>query len=58
MNNNINSLLFTSYILSSKNLLKEPPKDILLNMYIVYAAENTTEEQAKTPNTGNLSTIL
>ena len=26
--------------------MKEPPKDILLNIYIVYAAENTIEEQA------------
>jgi hypothetical protein len=50
-----NSRLLTSLILSSKNLVKDPPKAILLNIYIVYAAENTIEELAKTPNKGNLS---
>jgi hypothetical protein len=50
-----NSRLLTSLILASKNLLKDPPKAILLNIYIVYAAENTIEELAKTPNKGNLS---
>jgi len=53
-----NSRLLTSLILASKNLLKDPPKAILLNIYIVYAAENTIEELAKTPNKGNLSKTL
>ena len=44
-----NSRLFMSLILASKNLLNDPPKAILLNIYIVYAAENTIDELAKTP---------
>ena len=51
----LDQLLLTAY---SKNLLKDPPKAILLNIYIVYAAENTIEELAKTPNKGNLSKTL
>ena len=50
-----NSRLFTSLILASKNLLNDPPKAILLNIYIVYAADNTIDELAKTPSKGNLS---
>jgi hypothetical protein len=42
---------------SSKNLLKDPPKDILLYIYIVYAAENMIEELANIPNKGNLSNV-
>jgi len=44
-------------MLASKNLLKDPPKAILLNIYIVYAADNTIEELAKAPNKGNLSKV-
>jgi hypothetical protein len=51
----LDQLLLTAY---SKNLLKDPPKAILLNIYIVYAAEKTIEELAKTPNKGNLSKTL
>ena len=50
-----NSRLLISLILASKNLLNDPPKAILLNIYIVYAAEKTIDELAKTPNKGNLS---
>lgn len=50
-----NSRLFTSGIFASKNLLKDPPKAILLYIYIVYAAEKTIEELANTPSKGNLS---
>jgi hypothetical protein len=39
----------------SINLEYEPPKLILLNIYIVYAAENIIEDDANTPNTGILS---
>jgi hypothetical protein len=46
-----------SFILASKNLLKDPPKAILLNIYMVYAADNTIEELAKAPNKGNLSKV-
>jgi hypothetical protein len=35
VSNKKNSLLVTSLIFSTKNLLKEPPKDILLYIYIV-----------------------
>ena len=52
-----NSRLFTSFMLASKNLLKDPPKAIRLNIYIVYAADNTIEELAKAPNKGNLSKV-
>lgn len=52
-----NSRLFTSLILASKNLLKDPPKAILLNINIVYAAEKTIDELAKAPNKGNLSKV-
>ena len=51
----VNSLLVTSLKFSSKNLLKEPPKAILLNIYIVYAADRIIEELANTPSNGNLS---
>lgn len=49
------SRLFKSGILTLKNLENEPAKAILLNIYIVYAAEKTIEELAKTPKAGNLS---
>lgn len=42
-------------MLTLKNLENVPAKAILLNMYIVYAAENIIEELANTPNKGNLS---
>jgi hypothetical protein len=42
---------------SSKNLLKDPPNDILLYIYIVYAAENIIEELENIPNKGNLSNV-
>src|ERR1041384_5501400 len=44
-------------MLASKNLLNDPPKAILLNIYIVYAADNTIELLAKAPNKGNLSNV-
>ena len=44
-----------SGILTKKNLEYDPVNAILLNIYIVYAAENIIEELAKTPNKGNLS---
>ena len=50
-----NSRLFTSGMLTKKNLENAPAKAILLNMYIVYAAENIIEELAKTPNSDDLS---
>ena len=52
-----NSRLFTSGMLTKKNLENAPAKAILLNMYIVYAAENIIEELANTPSKGNLSNI-
>jgi len=52
-----NSRLVKSGILTKKNLDNEPPNAILLNIYIVYAAENTIEVLAITPNNGNLSNI-
>jgi len=52
-----NSRLFMSFMFASKNLLNDPPKAILLNIYIVYAADNTIEELAKAPNKGNLSKV-
>lgn len=50
-----NSRFVRSIKLSPKNTLKLPPKATLLNKYIEYAADNTIEEAAKTPRTGNLS---
>lgn len=50
-----NSLLLTSLIFSSKNLLNEPPKATLLYKYTLYAADKMIDEQAKAPITGNLS---
>ena len=50
-----NSLFVISLTFSSKNLLYEPPNAILLNIYIVYAADNIIEELANKPKKGNLS---
>src|SRR5208282_385859 len=50
-----NSRLFKSGILTLKSLEKDPPNTILLNINIVYAAENIIEELAIRPNKGNLS---
>lgn len=50
-----NSRLFKSGILKIKNLENEPAKAILLNIYMVYAADNIIEELANTPIIGNLS---
>ena len=49
--------MLTSGILTRKYLENDPPNAILLNMYIVYAAENTIEELAKAPSRGNLSNV-
>jgi hypothetical protein len=58
VNNNKNSLLFISNTLASyNNFVKEPPKDILLNINIVYAADNIIEEEARIPNKGSFSKI-
>lgn len=57
LNNKKNSRLVISRMFSSKNLLKDPPKDILLNIYIVYAADNMIEELENIPKKGNLSNI-
>ncbi len=50
-----NSRLFKSGILTRKNLEYDPANAILLNINIVYAAENIIEELEKTPNKGSLS---
>ena len=55
VNNIKNSRLLISLTLVSNNLVNDPPKAILLNIYMVQAAENTIEELAKTPSNGNLS---
>lgn len=55
VNNIWNSRLFKSGIFTLKNLEYDPANAILLNIYIVYAAENTIEELANTPNKGSLS---
>lgn len=55
VNNIKNSRLLTSAILLVKNLENDPPNAILLNINIVYAAENTIDELAIIPNIGNLS---
>ena len=52
-----NSLLLKSIKLSLKNNENEPPKATLLKKNIVYAAEKTIEEEASTPNIGNLSKV-
>ena len=53
-----NSLLFKSGKYSSQYLLDVAPANtILLNIKIVYAAENTIDDEAKTPARGNLSKI-
>lgn len=52
-----NSLLLTSGRLTIKNLEYDPPKVILLNIYIVYAAEKTIDELANAPNIGNCSNV-
>ena len=52
-----NSRLFTSGILILKNLEYAPPKAILLNIYMVYAAENTIDVLANKPKRGNLSNV-
>ena len=44
-------------MLNLKNLENDPANAILLYMYIVYAALNTIEELANTPNKGNLSKV-
>ena len=55
MSNTKNSRLFKSGILTLNILENDPPNAILLNIKIVYAAENTIEELANIPNKGNLS---
>ena len=50
MNSKKNSLFVISKVLVLKNWLKIPANDILLNIYIVYAAENIIEELAIIPN--------
>ena len=57
MNKIKNSRLFKSGIFCIKSLEYDPPNTILLNIYIVYAAEKIIEELANIPNTGNLSNI-
>ena len=52
-----NSLLFKSAIFTLKYFENAPPKAILLYIYIVYAALNTIELLANTPNKGILSNI-
>lgn len=52
-----NSLLLRSAILELKCLDKDPPNTIRLNMNIVYAADNTIEEQANAPRSGSLSKV-
>jgi hypothetical protein len=47
--------LFKSGRFTSKNLEYDPANDILLNIYIVYAAEKIIEELANVPSKGNLS---
>lgn len=44
-----------SGIFEIKNLEYDPANAILLNMYIVYAAEKIIEELAIIPNKGNLT---
>ena len=55
VNNTINSLLFKSGILLVNIFEYDPPKDIFWYIYMVYAAENTIEELANTPNKDDLS---
>ena len=43
----MNSRLLRSVILTLKNLEYDPANAILLNMYIVYAAENIIEDTCK-----------
>jgi hypothetical protein len=57
VNRTKNSRLFTSGILTRKNLENEPANAILLYIKIVYAALNIIELLAKTPINGNLSNI-
>ena len=55
VNNIKNSRLLVSIILNLKRFENVPPNAILLNIYMVYAAENIIDEQAITPNKGNFS---
>ena len=58
INNNINSLLFTSYILSSKNTsIRTSKRYSIKHIYSVSCREDY-RRTANIPNTGNLSIIL